>query len=936
MESEEASQIINWVIKGHSVFFTGSAGTGKTTLIKKIVEMIPRTVAVTTSTGIAASQYTSASTIHRFTGIKTGTQRLSTTLRYVNSRKEVKERILSTDVLIIDEISMISSQTFNLINDVLQSIRSSTEVFGGMQIVACGDFKQLPPVRSPHDNAEYCFTSELWNRTFTHTTILKTIYRQNDPQFINILTEISNGQCSKENRELLKNRTKPLSSSDFGLEFIPAIYTHNTDVQHHNMTQLIDHPGQVYTFTAKDTGSKSLLNKRTIADSTLHLKVGSPVMLIYNCTNELTNGMTGTVTEMKDGLPVVHFPRVNKTVRVEQKIWHVASDEDPETVVATRIQIPLKLAWAFTVHKSQGLSLEAAEIHCRQVFAPGHLYVAMSRLRSMNGLRLVGFNDTSLMSPPVEVANFLECVSSNRPYRPLHCHRVQITTDMIDTTEDWGDDDDDDDTVATLWADKMEEEMTIDQPSTTEEVTPLDILEESDDYFSRPPFSFCVKTFLTTLKDDSVFAKMQQSSAYHVNAIIENLKKPERVESVENYIRHQWCKIYKILQANCKGAPDQQGSHDRKSFTAHLQELHEHITQDKTLDDFMNVCRQPRTLYHIECLSTILMEVNRLIIKEIADIVRAERGANTTADDTDEAEQNSNDSSKAKVRYVGGWVIAKTVKKYRKYLVENGMSLQRTVRQKLQTLYSKKLVVESLVCTSQYVHENTSYQDSLSVTDYKQYRQGGLFHITDAAYSFFVSLEKERVALMSSKSFNEHKSQLVIWVLDCLHKNSSLREEFMTIVEATDDMCHGGCITENGKIVIHEVYQDILQRYINMGVGQFLRDIRCELHLQKTEAHRRKVMQREQKATEKSKKVTNEEMKNDRSEGKEVTHRLMIAKVTENPKYFTSRLYTKDEIKSLFGLYDLRYMQSYTKNRLNDLLVNKIKNCTRMPKPERL
>ncbi|XP_070556108.1 uncharacterized protein [Ptychodera flava] len=925
--TSEQAKILRWAIEGKNIFFTGSAGTGKTTLVKKITRAVPRRVAVTAATGIAASQYSSASTIHSFTGIGTAKNSLPSILAYIQSNRDIYHRLNNTDTIIIDEISMISRHTLELINSVLQSVRENDELFGGIQIITCGDFKQLPPVPNKHDSGEYPFKSELWARTFSHSALLTHVFRQADREFVSILNDISNGKCSPHSMEILSHCRAPLDPKDFNLDFIPTMYTHNADVQHHNMTNLINHPGEIHTFKATDTGSRSVLNRNTMAEEKLHLKVGAPVMLIYNCTDKLKNGSTGTVIDFEDGLPIVLFPSANQTVKVERRTWKIDSHISG-TDLSTRTQIPLKLGWAFSIHKAQGLSLNAAEIHCRNVFAPGHLYVAMSRVRSLRGLKLVGFTTSCLMPPPVEVSTFLDSLETGGNYNPSTNNRHDGHVPVPNNgEEDWGDD--------------SEDEISHELPTTTEhqqtellhvntQEEPID--ESDDDYFSSLPLHFQVKSFLTSLKDDSWFASQPLSTAYQVNIILDDLQEPGKLPRTHAFIENQWKIIYGILKAHSSGCPGEVGSHTRKSFTGHFEQLHSHITSDSVKRSFEDVCREPLTLNHIECMSTILLDINRLIIREISDIFRAQQQNVSDA----EIAATLSESGMAKIRYVGGWATAKCLKKCQQYLSQNCSSLEHSVRLTLRKCFQKKKLIEGIIWSAQYVHEHSEYKDTLSVVDYRQYKQGGLVHISDRAQDFFVALEQQRVSLMTTANFNSHKSNLMSWVCSSLLKNISLQEQFSLIVDQTEELCNNSCSNAEVKSLVHEVYADIVHRYVNMGAGQFLRDQRCHMKLKKTEAHRRKIMQRDQKSNERNAKMDIETLKKDHSDGKCVTHAMIAAKIAENPKYFASRLYTKDEIKIIFGLYDVRYIQRFNKDKLNDILVHKIKSCQKMPRPDRL
>ena len=322
---------------------------------------------------------------------------------------------------------MLSKRTFNIIQYVSQNVRNSEYAFGGLQVVAFGDFLQLPPVASALDDGKYAFEIALWDSTFPHQIILKESFRaKDDEELVNLLREISKGICSEHTVSLIKSLSRPLSAAELGIPYVPKVFPLNKDIDYTNMSILDALPGEEYMFGAFDKGDKKQLNKGLIASEKSALKVGAQVMFIYNINHNIKNGVQGTVASFLNGLPVV--TTASETIVVNQVIWPVYDKKEPTKVIGTRTQLPLKLAWAMTVHKSQGKTLDAVEVYCGKEFAPGHLYVAMSGFKTREQLRVVGFNQNRLIPAPKEVINFLEKIHNVPVEKECKCCHVKTPT----------------------------------------------------------------------------------------------------------------------------------------------------------------------------------------------------------------------------------------------------------------------------------------------------------------------------------------------------------------------------------------------------------------------------------------------------------------------------------------------------------------------------
>ena len=389
--SEKQRIAFDAIRDGHNVFLTGPGGTGKTYLISLVKESLPN-VAVTAMTGCAALLLgQGAKTIHSWAGIGLGTGGLDQIIGRIRMMKKAATAWRNTRTLIIDEISMMTPDILELLDKVGKRLRNSSRPFGGLQVVFVGDFFQLPPVAKGVETA-FAFQSHVWLQTIQKTVALDRIFRQEDSVFQKILDEARIGEISVNSLATLKSRC----NLDYSGELIkPTILlARKADVELINKGSLDALPGEVRIYSAKTKNGKhppseaKKIVEKMDANSPyvidLVLKKGAQVMLIKNVDpeNGLVNGSRGIVTDFTpQGKPVVHF-KIGTEVTVDYEIW--ASDHESPV---ERIQIPLCLAYALTIHKSQGATLDCALIDVGpKIFECGQAYVALSRVKSLDGL----------------------------------------------------------------------------------------------------------------------------------------------------------------------------------------------------------------------------------------------------------------------------------------------------------------------------------------------------------------------------------------------------------------------------------------------------------------------------------------------------------------------------------------------------------------------
>lgn len=399
---------------GANVFLTGEPGSGKSHTITAYVEYLrERSIepSITASTGIAAT-HIHGMTIHAWSGIGIASYLSPADLDRIASREHVVRRIRPAKVLIIDEISMLSKSTLDMVDAVCREVKQSEEAFGGLQVVFVGDFFQLPPIVRQQLQSEtedmfysdipesiFAFAAGSWRRANPMICYLTEQYRQDDSDYLQVLTAIRTNTLEATHRSHLNKRTAKTTDDHKG---ITKLFSHNADVDRINAQELKKLSGSSRFFRMTSNGRDTLvdgLKRGCLSPDVLELREGAVVMFTKNSVQGgFVNGTLGKVSAFAafSGSPIVKTLE-GKSITLEPLEWSV---EDNGKVLASISQVPLRLAWAMTVHKSQGMSLDAAVMDLSQSFEYGQGYVALSRVRRLSGLHLLGINKRALEVHP--------------------------------------------------------------------------------------------------------------------------------------------------------------------------------------------------------------------------------------------------------------------------------------------------------------------------------------------------------------------------------------------------------------------------------------------------------------------------------------------------------------------------------------------------------
>jgi|AntRauTorcE11897_2_1112592.scaffolds.fasta_scaffold00639_5 ATP-dependent exoDNAse (exonuclease V) alpha subunit len=394
MTQDQAFDILQ---RNVSTFVTGPAGSGKTHLLNRYIQWCQdheKTVAVTASTGIAAT-HIGGRTIHSWSGMGIKDRMDKQELDALAQKEFLHKRYSQTDVLIIDEVSMLSAAQLDLLDQIARAVTGSSQPFAGIQVVMSGDLFQLPPITKQR-GPQYVTQSAVWEEADIAMCYLTEQYRQEDEQFLQILGDIRAGTVTDGTREVVASRLV----KEVDISNVTRLYTHNADVDAVNQEHLDDLSGELHVFEMRTSGSAAkvkTLKRGSLATENLRLKPKAEVMFIKNDpAGEFVNGTRGRVDRFEHGLPVI-VTKGGREIIPERVRWSRSYVEHDSAYIS---QLPLRLAWAVTIHKSQGMTLDEAAIDLSRTFVPGQGYVALSRVRALSGLYLLGINDLAFQIDP--------------------------------------------------------------------------------------------------------------------------------------------------------------------------------------------------------------------------------------------------------------------------------------------------------------------------------------------------------------------------------------------------------------------------------------------------------------------------------------------------------------------------------------------------------
>ena len=816
----------------------------------------------------------------------------------------MRENVSRTKLIMIDEVSMMSAKDFEQLELVCRTIKNPNEIFGGMQVLASGDFYQLAPVPNQYMNepGEYCFQSDVWNKVFPHHINLNHVMRQSEADLIQAIRETATGILSSRTELLLQSLNRPLPSNITPVR----LFATNYQAQLCNNDMLAKANGKSKEYKATDSGRLKCLNK-LLAPKLLVMKKGSPVILLSNLTNELVNGLQGTVIDFTDEFIKVRFESIGKIHDIVRYPFSIHSSS-VKSNIATRRQFPLALAYALTIHKAQGMTLSYVEVNCQGIFAPGQLSVAISRARCLQGLHVSGFKPSMSYNQLPCVDHFYEKTSEllrmdltcckSKCFSEL-CHVEKRTLSEIkqtepaeipDMTEDLQSDSDFDEYDLELidsWIPEEAEKTALGNGHLEKDVqATIDIVsicqEQLLDY-QKVETQIQYNTILTHLLSVPVnLNKWGNHVVGIINGFMETFLKDAPAQKLE--VKH-WAEFWKTV-------------HSYLHSQEHIISIKTQFPQSFITDILIHVC------------IALFIKICSILVKKLSlEITEIE------AISTDRQEMSA--AGRGKVRYVGGMVVAKVRFHYmgivkRSLFRPEMLSKHHEAREKVELL-------SSLERPSCHLQSSSDDPESLKETERRQNVKKSLVNISDAAMAYFMLLTLEIDTFLNVSSLNRHKENLFQALQDNLNRNEKLIQ------------CWNGLFPANSQT--QDIFKEVNFRYTRVCAKQFRKDLKDSFQLEKTKAHRKQIDEKREKANAKLS-VLN--MKQIKSELPELVHLKLKIMATEYPEVFSSREFNKNDILCLCKAYNMEIKSITKKDELANGLIRVISEVDRMPEPEAL
>ena len=769
-------KIVSLACKGHNLFVTGQGGTGKSTVVREIIsnlQAVGKRVSVVCSTGIACTVYDPgvASTVNSYYGVGIADLPWGQIVERSTKNSGVVDRIRRSDVLIWDEASMSSQRMLELVNAIHHRLSKTqcNRPFGGKQVILVGEFLQLRPVPNDLDEGLFMFHSPVFQSAITHRYELTDVLRQRHKEFLMALKDIRFGKCGEKTLEFITSLSRSVENVPDDLSHI---YFKRLPVALHNRLALQNLPFPEFTFEAENTNLTKGMNWP--GSSILHLRPGCPVMLVWNLNNELKNGSRGVFEECVGDTLKVSFPDVG-SIAIEKQTWFKRNKQGK--VVGSIRQFPIVLAYAVTCHKSQGLTLSAAVVHCSSEFVPGLTYVALSRVRDPTNLQVLNFRSTNLLSPSSRVIR--ECSTDlGQIEEDLRCCRnKELCHDLFEVKDKYALEEKDcdetfsfpsefNDGLVASYFERDDDEPVIDIVQVYGELL------KPDSVLSSPRPSIVVSEMLASMKVDkpmSEFAKDKNSCIQQLQEVLH--------DKATAFVNLTWFHLYEIFNDHIIENPNEVIVNiSRGGFTECTAKLHQFLNSPQfrqyteALFNSTEVRRQQisaateiATKLYEEFLGQLVRVISRRSEEERQEPIRF-----------DVAEMTG--PGKAKIRHVGGWEIRATLEAEKRYARENVQTKDpRTLNKVEESVFKCDLIEETLLASYEDLKKTTSHPETLELTEARQFRERGLVHISDPCFAVFIHMKQLRVDLMNSAKLRQFKQDLVTNAYEEITKNEDLQ-----------------------------------------------------------------------------------------------------------------------------------------------------------------
>lgn len=712
-------------------------------------------------------------------------------------------KLSSLDVVLWDEFSMNSSRDLELIHCICSIVRKSNLPFGGIQFILIGDWLQLSPIPDNiyvnKDNAKM-YKSPIFGALLCHSIELDIIFRQenydaNDTNFRKVLDDLRSGQCSEESEKFINDVLANQLENQGHQEVVDICFT-RMEADFLNACKLRVFDGQAFAFDSEDIGT--LARAQEVVPKRVLTKPGAPMICLANINNRIHNGTRcNFVSKIDNNSAEIEVGGVRHIVEK----WRWNNSDRRGAVRGSRKQIPLKLNWACTVHKSQGSQLPKVIIHSDYEFTSGMLYVAASRVRSYRDLQVINFSKNHLKSRNEEIqeihnlrfANFIDDVSCCR--NEVHCSEPHEILPGADNLEESA-------VNENIWYTDVAREFVQDNIPVTEDdkILHLEIvlenLEQSEDDLDQPPLDLNYENFLTEMKDISILrdAIASQNKNRVIDTALASLPKTVL------FIKILWKKIFIWLKRHIND-----NLSDTIFTTAFLKDVTRKVwfvSRDESVRSLLlillsgQVAKAVLEEADIGFCSDVALKVYYLLLEVIARSVR--RNIATEASASLKVAEMDNPGL-AKIRYLAGYLIHELLSRAKRYVTKNIYSEGQQVTNNVDGAMKKiKLLKQNIMVSYENISSTTKYRETLAYVERRQYACNGLLHIVDALYEFMLKLEQARVNHLKISHCQTFGEKFLFEV-----KKTMMDDTEFNLKQSFDEMFENGgniCLPEQRKV----------------------------------------------------------------------------------------------------------------------------------------
>lgn len=737
-------------------------------------------IGVICSSGIACQVYDRGvvSTVHSFYGLSTAELPWRQVIDRSAENSVVRNRVKALDIIVWDEASMSSQRMFELVNFLHHELANDdckNLPFAGKQMALIGEFLQLQSVPNLFDEGRFMFYSPLFDFAISHRFGLTTVIRQRNPEFLAALAEIREGGCSITTEQYLASLQRQLP---WELQRTATqIYFRKVPVQLANRRQLDAIPGELFTFHADYENDKSWSMSWPGA-SVLQRKPGCKVMLVWNKSDDLRNGTLGTFTGVSgNGKLLLNFEEVGN-VEIGRE-----TDRNGQRVGSVS-QFPVVLAYAVTCHKSQGLTLSSAVVFCSREYVPGLIYIAISRVKSPEHIRIVNFNRRHLLKPVKKALEICSSADFCPPAVDLSCCRNKPfqQDDLLSVRDRYQEIDQENEEPFQFPSDMLDGPVQACFEN-DEVATPLELLEVFDrltrheSTLSSPPEEFLTscQDYLLSLKPSVVVSSFQEEE---INAIDSLLNDDCWMTKVPPFVKLIWFHAFQIIENHIiENQDDIVVNIGRQDFSEATFTLNQFFNGD---DFSLYVCvvfgTNKGTLPQRAIARKLATFIYFGFLERLKSTVRQDEICEPVAFDVHEMSE----VGLSKGRHVGGWAVRKVLSRACRYVQKNvhtnSSSTLATVENQQRVC---ELLEENIIQPYHQLEESSKFSETLQVTEARQYRQRGLLHISDEAYLFFLNLEQRRVDLLNMHMLKRAHEGMVEAAINSISNDEELKSSWM-------------------------------------------------------------------------------------------------------------------------------------------------------------